>query len=303
MTNDPASAETEPGAGTAKNEAELETGVQAGTDGSEVKLTLPGDETDETKCTETEQLTDSNAALSAKSGWSVHGGSRRVSGPFGDPIREGDGQLLLDDNQRPVYEAPGWRVKRDQSGMLIFDADQYLCWEPVNEDVLALKTRPATNQVPEDLAKLNHKLQAQLQWSEYVHQQDVEHVEWLYTQQQAQNAADQSAMAAEFEMRQTEFAEERRREREKFQKAMRMGQEEKAASDTKWATWVQQLQTEQALKQGKVAEDYACRFAEQDALYKELQQKMNVSESVAPSNIVYPSQSTPLVMLSVPSQS
>ncbi len=84
---------------------------------------------------------------------------------------------------------------------------------------------------------------------------------------------------------------------------MRTSQEEKAASDTKWATWVQQLQVEQALKQEKMAEDYARRFAEQDALCKELQQKMYVSEPVAVSKIVYPSQSMPLVTLSVPSQS
>ncbi len=41
-----------------------------------------------------------------------------------------------------------------------------------------------------------------------MHQQDVEHVERLNVQQQAQIEADQLAMAAEFEASQKEFAGE-----------------------------------------------------------------------------------------------
>ncbi len=67
---DPASAETEPCASTAENEAELGMSVQTGMAGAVV--TLPSNEGREMTCTEVEKVANSDALLSVSPVWPVH---------------------------------------------------------------------------------------------------------------------------------------------------------------------------------------------------------------------------------------
>ncbi len=70
MAKDPASAETEPCAGTAENEAEPGTSVQMGAAGAVV--TLLSNEGSETTCTEAEKVANSDALLSVSPVWPAH---------------------------------------------------------------------------------------------------------------------------------------------------------------------------------------------------------------------------------------
>ncbi len=124
------------------------------------------------------------------------------------PVRNGDGMLLLDKDGNDIYEQAGWRVLHDQAGMVLWDGEGQLCWEQVDEELLVLKTRSVPDQVPENLAEQNQRLQTELQRSQLMHQLDVEHVERLYAQQEAQNQTDQRAMMAEFKKKQKEFTDE-----------------------------------------------------------------------------------------------
>ncbi len=58
------------------------------------------------------------------------------------PIRDGDGELLYDEDGNIIYEQPSWHVMRDQNGMVLWDMDGQLCVEQdeVDEDLLALQT-------------------------------------------------------------------------------------------------------------------------------------------------------------------
>ncbi len=81
-------------------------------------------------------------------------------------------------------------------------------------------------------------------------------------------------------------------------------------SDEEWAAWMQQLQTDQAAKEKKEKEAtdcLTCRIAEleqqrmeQDARYGQLQQKLHISESVAPSKTLCQSQGIPSVSTRAP---
>ncbi len=168
-----------------------------------------------------------------------------------NPIRNGDGKLLVDEDGNQVYEELGWRVLHDQSGTVAFDDAQQLCRQEVDEDLLALQTRAVHNQVPESLIEQNQRLQAELQQLQFVHRSDVESAEQMLAQQAAQIQTDHRAMMAELE-----------KTKKEYQKLMH---DEKAANDEKWVAWVQQLQMDQALKQKQVMDDLMCRIAEQDA--------------------------------------
>ncbi len=164
------------------------------------------------------------------------------------PIRNGDGELLYDEDGNYMYEQPGWRVLRDQNGMVLWDDDGQLCIDEVEEDELALQTRSVHKQAPESLLEQNQRLQVELQQSQFVHQSDVKRAQQMLTQAEAQNQTDFCAMVAELETKRMEFAEERRLELEKYQKALCASRADKEASDTKWAAWVQQLQMDQVQK-------------------------------------------------------
>ncbi len=77
--------------------------------------------------------------------------------------------------------------------------------------------------------------------------------------------------------------------------------------DAKWATWVNQMQADQAKKQKDVINNFVCHIAElqqqraqQDEWYGELQQRLHVSESAAQSSVLYQSHSSLLVSVCPP---
>ncbi len=247
-------------------------------------------------------------------------------------IQEGDETLLLDEDRNCTYEQPGWRVLCDQNGMVLWDSDSQLCIEQdeLDEDLLAMQTRSVHKQAQESLVEQNQRLQTELSWAQFTHQSDVERMQEMMSQKEARNQADFRAIAAELERKKAEFAEERRLVLDKCEMALRDKQvegdaalranqadsnaairaeqiksnEQQMALDAKWATWVNQMQVEQAKKQKDVNNDFMCHIAElqqqrvqQDAWYGELQQRLHVSESAAQSSIMYQLHSNPLVLV------
>ncbi len=83
--------------------------------------------------------------------------------------------------------------------MVLWDSEGQLCWEEVDEDMLAMQTRSACKHAPESLLAQNQRLQTELQKSQLMHQTDVECVERMFAQQAAQNQTDHCVMMAEFE--------------------------------------------------------------------------------------------------------
>ncbi len=183
---DPASAETEPSAGTAENEAEPGMSMQMGVAGSRTVVMLPSNEGNETTRTEAEKVANGDASLSVSSVWPAHYRRERRVYSEQNPVRNGDGNLLLDEDGNYMYKEPGWRVQHDQSGMVVFDDEQQLCWRQVDKDLLALQTRAAHDQVPESLIEQNQRLQAELEQSQFVHRSDIKSAEQMLVQQAAQ---------------------------------------------------------------------------------------------------------------------
>ncbi len=62
-------------------------------------------------------------------------------------ILEGDGTRLLNEDGNCIYEDPGWCVMCDQNGSVLWDNDGQLCFEEVDEDLLAVQTRSLRKQV------------------------------------------------------------------------------------------------------------------------------------------------------------
>ncbi len=262
---DPASTEAELRAGTAENETEPEMSAQTGMAGSGADVMLPSDEGNGATCTEAEKVTNNDKSLLASPVWPAYDSNcKRVSETESGQnlIRNGNGEPLSDEDGNQVYEQPGWHVIRDRTGMVLWDAEWQLCWEEVDEDLLALQTRSVHNQVPESLVEQNQRLQAELEQLQFVHQSDVERGEQMLAQQEAQTQTDYCAMVAELEKKQMEFADERCQEWEKYQKALHASQDDKTANDEKWTAWVQQLQADQAHKQKEVTDDFTRRIAE-----------------------------------------
>ncbi len=116
---DPVSAESELRAGVAANEVEPETSMQTGAAGSETDVMLPSDGRNGAMHTGMERVANNDALLLDSPVWPMYDPNcRRVSEMEDgqDPICNGDGKLLFDEDGNCMYEDPGWRVLRDQSG-------------------------------------------------------------------------------------------------------------------------------------------------------------------------------------------
>ncbi len=141
---DPASAEAELCAGTAENEMEPGMSVQTGMAGSGADVTLPSDEGNGAMHTEAEKVTNNDKLLLASPVWSAYDAScKRVSEMESgqNPIWNGNGELLYDEDGNLMYKQPGWRVICDQTGRVLWDNEGQLCFEEVDEDGLVLVTR------------------------------------------------------------------------------------------------------------------------------------------------------------------
>ncbi len=123
-----------------------------------------------------------------------------------EQIHNGDGKLLFNDDGIGICEAPGWHVVRDQLGMVCWDDEGQLLFEQIDEDTLMLMTRSVPRQAPESLAEQVQQLQAELaqsqanlEQSEFMHRSDVEQVQQLMAQAEAQKQMDFRAMTVEME--------------------------------------------------------------------------------------------------------
>ncbi len=101
--------------------------------------------------------------------------------------------LLLDEDGNCIHEQPGWHVLCNQHGMVLWDSDGQLCVEQ-DEDWLALQTQSVHKQAPESLVEQNQWLQAELSQAQFMHQTDVERMQELIAERDAQNQADFQAM-------------------------------------------------------------------------------------------------------------
>ncbi len=250
---DPVPAGAELCAGVAANETEPGTSVQTGEARSGTEVTLPSNEKDRAMSTGVERAANNDTLLLGSPVWprySVnHVQRRRASKTEEGAIRNGNGELLQDEDGYCMFVEPGWRVIRDQSGMVCWDSDGKLCFEQIDEDRLTLITRSVPRQAPESLFEQVQQLQteleqlhANLEQSQSVHRSDVELVQQQLAQAEAQKQADFRAMTAEMEKRKMEH-----------QQSLRM---QKLATNDRWANWMQQLQTAQAEKEKDAADEY-----------------------------------------------
>ncbi len=83
--------------------------------------------------------------------------------------------------------------------MVFWDADGQLCFEEVDEDLLALQMRSVPKLVPETVFEQNEWLQMELQQSQLMHRSNVECVQAMLLQRDTQNQADFRAMTAELD--------------------------------------------------------------------------------------------------------
>ncbi len=202
MAKDPASAETELHARTAENEKELEMSIRTGTAGSETGVTLLRDEGNGATHTGAEKVTNNDASLLVSPVLPAYDLSNRGVSESGQIlIRDGNGELLYDEDGNIICEQPGWHVMCDQDGMVLWDVDGQLCiaQDEVDEDLLVLQMRSVHKQAPESLVEQNQQLQAELQQAQFAHQSDVKRARQVIAQVEVQNQTDFRAMAAELE--------------------------------------------------------------------------------------------------------
>ncbi len=169
-------------------------------------------------------------------------------------ICNGDGQLLHNEDGNCLFAELGWRVIRDQFGMVCWNSDGQLCFEQTDEDSLTLMTRSVPRPVSESLVEQLQRVQAELaqshanlQQAQLVHRSDVEVVQQRLEQSEAQKKVDFQAMAAEMEKKNREH-----------QQSLHA---QKSANDNKWATWMHQMQAAQAEKQKDTADESVHRIA------------------------------------------
>ncbi len=163
-----------------------------------------------------EEVANNDQSLLVGPAWPAydrHNGKMGENGEGRVPILEGDGTRLLDEDGNCIYGEPGWRVMHDQNGSVLWDNDGQLCYEEVEEDLLAVRTRSLCKQVLtaaqlNSMVEQNQWLQQELEWLQFVHQTDAERAQELMSQKDAQNQSNFRAMTAEMERKKAEWAEE-----------------------------------------------------------------------------------------------
>ncbi len=82
----------------------------------------------------------------------------------------------------------GWHLLRDQNRIALCDQDGALCFEEVDEDQLAIRTRLVHRQVPVTAAQMDSVIEQNQQlWRELdqlllMHQTDAEHMQEMTMQ-------------------------------------------------------------------------------------------------------------------------
>ncbi len=64
------------------------------------------------------------------------------------PLLNGDGIQLVDRHGQVIYESPGWDLLHDPHRYAVYDANGDLCFEEMNEDMLALLMWPVCPPAP-----------------------------------------------------------------------------------------------------------------------------------------------------------
>ncbi len=121
-----------------------------------------------------------------------------------EPVRDQSGRPLEDGDGNYFFAQLGWRAMRDQFGEVCCSADGEPLFEEVDEDTLALVTRETDGPTLMSSSEQTQQLQNELQQSRFVHRSDVDKLEQMLDQQEAQSAADHRALVAEMEKRQAE---------------------------------------------------------------------------------------------------
>ncbi len=244
MAEDPAPAETEPGAGTAANKMEPRMSMQMGVARGGTDVTPLGNEMDGATPAGKKKAPFTETLWANSPVWlpydpkhrvvsGMEDGGNLILNEHGDPLHDEDGNLM--------YEPAGWRVKRDQFSRVCSDDEGQLSFDRVDEDRLALMTRTPPGQAQESLVEQVQRLQAELEGAQHAHQTDVGCAEQMMAQAEAQNAADMRAMATE------------------HHKSLR---DAKATNDQAWTTWTEQLQLDQAQTQKGITDDFTRRITE-----------------------------------------
>ncbi len=96
------------------------------------------------KATEGDQTLSVSPVLSMHGHWEQTGENREGQ----VPLLEGDRAQLMDENGQLLYEEPGWRLLHTQNGYALCDNDGNLCFEEVDEDQFAIRTRSVHRKAP-----------------------------------------------------------------------------------------------------------------------------------------------------------
>ncbi len=233
------------------------------------------------------------------------------------PLVEGDGTQLVDMEGQPVYETPGWCLLRNQHRYALYNQDGNLCFEPVDEDELALMMRSLprraliTAEQMDSMIEQNQQLQSELDQSLLAHWTDAKRSHEAVKQRDAQIQSDFRAMEAEFEKRQAEWVKKACIDKEKrcgYSCGVTVEQRtEQTERCEEWMAFVQQLQDDQAKHQKEADDDHAHREAKiekqcvhQEQWHIEQQWRLHVSQNSMQSSALYNYHSYPSVQVHAP---